>query len=222
MIQQPLRIALVEDHAGTREALMRALSGASSQVTVTGAYESAEAFLLAAARIDLDVLLVDLNLGKMNGVQLIEALHHTKPALKCVALTGLADEDAVLDAIRVGACGYLLKDEPTARIVDAVLEAAAGAYPVSSRVAGFLFRCASRAPMPVEVSPRELELAECLAQGMSYGDCGQQMGVAIGTVQMYVKRLYRKLDVDSKSGVREWFSRYGSTGTSRLNRKPFA
>lgn len=218
-----MRVALVEDHAATREAFLLALGGASTELTVVGAYESAESFLAASTDTAIDVVLVDLNLGKqMNGVQLIDTLQRRSPGLKCVALTGLADEDAVLDAIRVGACGYLLKDEPTARIINAIHEAAAGEYPVSSRVAGFLFHRASRAPMPVEVSPRERELAACLAEGMSYSDCALQMGVAIGTVQMYVKRLYRKLDVDSKSGVREWFSRYGGTGTSALNRKPSA
>ncbi|MBX7097730.1 MAG: response regulator transcription factor [Myxococcaceae bacterium] len=205
----PVRVALVEDHPATREALVRLLEAFPQRARLVCAVPDAESFLRSGKLKDVQVVLADLMLPGKSGSELIAELSTSAPELRCLALTAFDSEQQVLEAIRAGAYGYLLKDEPPERLVSAVEEAAAGAHPVSSRVAGFLFTHTRRAPAPVTLSDREEELARALADGLSYQECAARMGIAIGTVQDYVKRLYRKLDVSSKKEVRAWVSIYG-------------
>lgn len=159
----------------------------------------------------VDVALVDLGLPDLPGTVLIRELAERKPALRSIAFTAFDDDSTVLEAVHAGAHGYLLKDEPSERIVRAIEEAAEGAHPISSRVAGYLLTHARRAPPPISLSDREEELAIALASGHSYAECAQRMGIALGTVQDYVKRVYRKLDINSKRDLREWVSRYATS-----------
>jgi DNA-binding NarL/FixJ family response regulator len=200
----PIRVALVEDHAATRDALVTELSDFSDRLQLVAAFADARVFLRASSTLRVDVVLVDLGLPSLSGTEAIEALARTMPNVRAIALTAFSDEKSVVEAIRAGAYGYLLKDEPIERLVRAIEEAAAGENPVSSRVAGFLIARARRAPPPVALSDRETELSVALADGLSYAECGARMGVTLGTVQEYVKRLYRKLDVNSRKEVREW------------------
>lgn len=200
----PTRVALVEDHAATRSALAFDLADFAERIELAGAFPTARAFLHAAPTLHIRVALVDLGLPDMPGTDVIEALARTTPHVRAVALTAFSDEKSVVEAIRAGAYGYLLKDEPVERLVRAIEEAAAGENPVSSRVAGFLIARARRAPPPVALSTRESELSVALADGLSYAECAARMGISHGTVQEYVKRLYRKLDVSSRKEVRDW------------------
>lgn len=200
----PVRVALLEDHDGTRKALTADLSEFADRVALVGAFADARSFLRAVPTLRLTVALVDLGLPVTSGTEAIEELGRTAPSVRALALTALSDEKSVVDAVRAGAFGYLLKDEPLERLVRSIEEAAAGESPVSSRVAGFLITRARRAPPPVALSDRETELSIALADGLSYAECGERMGISLGTVQEYVKRLYRKLDVNSRREVREW------------------
>lgn len=209
LASSPVRVAVVEDHAATREALVRLVEAFPQRLRLVCAIADAESFLRSGKLKDVQVALADLMLPGKSGSELIAELSTVAPELRCLALTAFDSEPQVLEAIRAGAYGYLLKDEPKERLVSAIEEAAAGAHPVSSRVAGFLFTHTRRAPAPVALSDREEELARALADGLSYQECATRMGIAIGTVQDYVKRLYRKLDVSSKKEVRAWVSIYG-------------
>ncbi len=204
-------VALIEDHAATRTALVDALGDYRGRVRLMFAVGHAAAFFAALESNPVDVALVDLRLPGIDGNELIRTLGEQAPAVRALALTSFDDDASVIDAIRAGAHGYLLKDEPIERLVQSIEEAAAGAHPVSSRVAGFLITHARRAPAPASLSDREEELAVSLSQGLTYADCAQQMGISVGTVQEYVKRLYRKLDVNSKKEVREWVARFVNT-----------
>lgn len=179
----------------------------ASRIDLVAALPSAEAFFRSAAKSDVEVALFNLNLPGMNGCAAIQTLGQECPAVRSLALTAFDDEATVLDTMRAGACGYLLKDEPTERIVRAIEETASGAHPLSSRVAGFIIEHARRRPPAVVLTEREEELAFALADGSSYADCATRMGIAIGTVQEYVKRIYRKLDVSSKRELKLWLAR---------------
>jgi len=202
---QDVSVALVEDHDATREALSELLARAD-RVTLRSSHPTAESLLATNAVDELDVLLVDIALPGLSGPALIEQLGRDVPHVRCLALTVFDDEENVHAAIRAGAFGYLLKDEPTERLLSAIHEAAVGEHPISSRVAGYLF-LNIRAQASATLSDREEELATLLAGGLAYADCAVEMGVALGTVQDYVKRLYRKLGVSSKKEVRHWVLR---------------
>lgn len=200
----PLRVALVEDHAGTREALVHGLADHPERVQVVGVFASGEGFL--GAEPDADVVLVDLGLPGMSGVQVIGAVTRERPAMRSVALTIFDDEDTVVEALAAGAGGFLLKDEPIDRVLSAIEEVTWGGRPLSSAVAGFLIERALRFSPPVILTEREAEVAEALAAGLSYADCGRMLGIATSTVQDFVKRIYKKIDIRSKRELRLWLA----------------
>lgn len=180
----------------------------ADRIEVVGALASAEAFLGTCDELRVDVALIDLGLPGLSGMELIRQLADSRPRLRSLAWTVFQDEQTVSDTIRAGAYGFLLKDEPTTRLVQAIEEAAAGEHPISSRIAGFLFAHVRLGLPLVRLTARETELAAALAEGLSYAECGQRMGISVGTVQDHVKRLYPKLNVSTKSGVRAWVGRH--------------
>jgi DNA-binding NarL/FixJ family response regulator len=202
----PIRVALVEDHAATREALVSLLADAPDRVELVSAFARAEQLLEQVEQLRPAVALIDLQLPGMCGSALISALRRASPSTRALALTGFNNEERVVEAIQAGASGYLLKDEPTGRLLEAIEEVADGANPISSRVAGFLLARARAVPAPIALTDREEQLASALVEGLSYAECGARMGIALGTVQDYVKRLYRKLDVSSKRELRDRIS----------------
>lgn len=208
--QTTVRVALVEDHRETRDELARLLTGFHPRVALVAAFPDAESFLEDPVRLALDVALVDLGLPGATGIEAIRRLSEVDAHVHAIAFTAFDDERHVVAALRAGAYGYLLKDEPPDRVLAGIEEAAAGEHPVSARVAGFLVARARTkdVPPPVALSDRENELAAALAAGQTYAECAESMGIALGTVQDYVKRLYRKLDVNSRREVRAWVERY--------------
>ncbi len=205
--KRQVRIALVEDHEGTRVALRDTLRGYPTRIEVVAAFADGESLLRSSLRRLLDVAVVDLGLPGLSGGETIRALSAELPAVHCVALTVFEDEESVLDVMRAGAYGYLLKDEPDERLISAIEEAAVGSHPLSSRIAGFLIAEARRSPPKIVLTDREEQVARALAEGASYLECADRLGIALGTVQDHVKRIYRKLDVGSKKEVRLWLER---------------
>lgn len=206
-----VRLAIVEDHAPTRATLQHAfITRYADRLDLAAIFPNGDDALRGLTSSPVDVALVDLGLPTIGGADVIRALATKCPKTRCIAFSVYEDEPSVLEAICAGAHGYLVKDEPVERIVRAIEEAAGGEHPVSSRVAGFLLMRA-RSPAPSLLTDRELELAELLAGGLTYAECASHMSVGVGTVQDVVKRLYRKLEVNSRNQVREWVSQ-------RLNR----
>jgi DNA-binding NarL/FixJ family response regulator len=201
------RILLVEDDMHVAPAVAKALEAASAaswqvrHVTTLGAARH------AVADAAFDIAIVDLGLPDGPGIELIRELAGREPPLPAIAFTIFDDRKRVLEVVRAGARGYLLKDEPIARLHEHVSECLDGHAPVSSRVAGFLFELCKPAP-GVALTPREHEVLSCLAEGLSYAACAQRLEVSVGTVQTHVKNLYRKLDVTTRSGAAAWAKRY--------------
>jgi DNA-binding NarL/FixJ family response regulator len=206
----PLRAALVEDHADTRAAIAQTLARFPDRVDLLGTFADAEAFLASDVRSRVQVALIDLGLPAMSGCELISALRRDAPDACAIALTVFDDEETVFAAMTAGASGYLLKDEPSDQLVRAIEDAACGRNPISSRVTSFLIQEVVRRVPKVLLSDRETEVARALSSGLSYAECGERLGIQLGTVQDYVKRIYRKLDVHSKQEVRRWVEQSAS------------
>jgi DNA-binding NarL/FixJ family response regulator len=161
-----------------------------------------EAFQSPGARFDL--ILVDLGLPDMGGIDVIRAMRQTNPSTPILVLSVRDDESHVLGAIRAGAFGYLLKNEPTGAIAYAIHQAVEGEYPISPSLARHLFRLAT-GPQTAEppetafnLAPKELELIKLLAKGHSYKKCALLMNVSLSTIQTYIRRIYQKLDANCK------------------------
>lgn len=209
----PIPVVLVEPHAVERTELAQILVGYPDRVRLVAALSDPRALSLAVRGLDAGVALIALRRPGLHGPELIRQLGQAAPRVRAVVLTACDDEASVLDAIRAGAHGYLLRDEPSERLIAAIEDASGGGHPVSSRVAGFIIAQARRAPLRAVLSDREEELAAALAAGLTYAESAARMGIAVGTVQDYVKRLYRKLDVTSRREVRSWVvARQGMLG----------
>jgi DNA-binding NarL/FixJ family response regulator len=200
--QAARRLVVVEDDAPLRADLV-ALLGASPTLEVVGEAGTARAALALARRLErLDVALVDLRLPDASGADLVAGLVAAHPAVAVVVLTLVEDPDTVIDVLRAGARGYLLKSTPPHRLVAALGEAADGGSPMTSSVARVLVDRVAR-PAPAEALPalsqRERDVLALLARGHTYASVAGALGVGVGTVQSYVKAIYGKLGVASKA-----------------------
>ena len=150
-----------------------------------------------------DLALVDLGLPDRPGVEVIRALAELCPATPVMVVSVFADEARVLEAIRAGALGYLLKDDPSLLITQAIEQLLAGVYPLSPMLANYLFKLAGRdrpssdQPAP-NLTPRERDLLALTASGNSYAESAAAMGISLASVQTHVRNLYRKLGAHSQ------------------------
>lgn len=147
------------------------------------------------------IALVDLGLPDMSGVEVIDQIHSKYPRLPILVISVLSSEKNVLDAIRAGASGYLLKEDHETSILQSLKEFLNGNYPISAGLAHYLFKLAGKPEKPADIgsfSKRELEILNCIAQGMSYMEAAAELDIRLGTVQTYIRSLYKKLDAHSQ------------------------
>jgi len=197
-----IRVALVEDKRVIREGLGEIL-GRSTGIACVGAYASVEQALPGLEHSPCDVLLLDIHLPGMSGVDGVRAVLDRFPRTRILMLTVYEEEEKVFDSIRNGASGYLLKKTPPGQIVDAVRQAIEGGSPLSPEVARRMiehFRTSSAPSRPkTGLTEQERELLKLLAEGHSYAAAGERLGISINTVRDHVRSLYDKLQVHSKS-----------------------
>lgn len=198
------RVALVEDDRVQRAALAEALAAAEDLELVGEAANLQAGKLLLLLR--PDVLLVDLGLPDGRGTDLIREAAQRLPNTEIMVLTVFGDEPSVMQSIAAGATGYLLKDLPAAAVVEHVRELLAGGSPISPMIArqvlNRLPREELRAPPPEGPTPslseQETRVLSMAATGLSYEEIAVQMAISRHSVQTYVKRAYRKLQVHTK------------------------
>ena len=204
MMQDTIRIAVVEDNQAAQEALRMLIDGTHG-FHCTGAWGSAELALdgLAALDVPPDVLLLDINLPGMPGSEAVRIFHERHPAMSILMLTLHDDEDRIFESLCNGASGYLLKKTPPARLLEAIREAREKGAPLSPEIAHKVVRLFRdiRPPSRVEADLTRLEtkLLSLLAEGYSYQSAADEMRVSINTVRNYIRSIYDKLHVHSKS-----------------------
>jgi len=191
-------VSVVEDDEQTALSLAEIL-GCSENLNCGRIYLSAEEMLdhLEEGGELPDIVLVDLSLGLITGQELIASLRQSYPQIVCVAHTVYEDEESVLEALRAGAQGYLVKGCTGEQLVKSLLSLEEGGAPLTPRVARFLlkeFQQESSSPL----SPREQEVLGGLESGLSYKQCASKMTVSVHTVHSHVKKIYEKLGVHNK------------------------
>lgn len=197
-----VRAIAIEDDEAVARLIAQVLS--SHGFEVCGTALTGEDGLALARRDKPDVALVDLGLPRMSGEEVIAAIRKDLPKTKCIALTAVDIPARVLAALRSGAAGYILKPFHASELARAVEEVLSGdAAPISPRAAKVLLAELRGDPPDQRTGPalskRELEVLELLVHGHTYADVAQALGIAEGTVQTYVKRIYEKLDVSTKA-----------------------
>lgn len=173
------------------------LAGGPFEPTIAGTVAEARD---ALAGVRPDLVICDLGLPDGDGVDLIAEIVRQRPELPVLVLTVASSEARILAALRVGACGYLLKEDLGSRLVTAIGEALAGGVPMSRAVARVvLSQVRGRGAPGPALTPRELSIVEMLSRGHSYEDVATGLGISVNTVRSHVRSLYDKLEVSSKT-----------------------
>ncbi len=201
-----IRIMLVDDHPVVRDGLHGVFAADGDFEVVAEAADGQEA-LARVANVDVDVVLLDLRMPRMGGVDTIQALAVQSPHVRVLVLTTFDSDRDVLPAIEAGATGYLLKDASAAELKAAVRAAYAGQPVLAPSVAGRLIGQVRRGPEP-GLSPRELEVLRLVAAGTTNREAARRLLVSEATVKTHLLHLYEKLGVkDRAAAVSEAYQR---------------
>lgn len=197
-----IRVMIVEDDRIAREGLRMLVDGTPGY-HCNAAFGSVEQALATRGGEPPDVVLLDIMLPGKTGSEGVGVLRERWPGAAVVMLTGLTDEDKVFESLCNGAVGYLLKSTPPARILEAVREARDGGAPMSPEIARKVVELFRRTPPPVPLdealTPQEVHLLRLIAEGCSYQVAGDQLEISINTVRNYIRNIYEKLQVHTKS-----------------------
>ena len=200
--EAPVRVVIIEDLLEVREGLAVLINGTSG-FECTGRFRTMEEALAGIEAIRPDVILTDIGLPGMNGIEGTRILTARYPDVPILALSVYGDDENVFDAICAGASGYLLKNTPPARLLDALTEVVAGGAPMSPEIARRVitvfrdFRPPERASF--RLTPQETELLRLMVDGHHYKTAAREMGISTNTVSFHLKHIYQKLQVHSKS-----------------------
>jgi DNA-binding NarL/FixJ family response regulator len=198
-----VRVAIVEDDDRLREQFAQLVESAADMtcVSTSGTAESALGAIPAAAP---DVVLMDVNLPGMNGVECARRLKDLRPQTQIVMLTSLESNDTIFESLAAGATGYVLKRSPGLQILEAVRDVHAGGSPMSAAIArkvvSFFGKRVDPVPSPDldRLSDRERDVLVALAQGQQYKEIADTLGISINTVRNHVKKTYEKLQVNTR------------------------
>ena len=197
-----IKVAIVEDSPGTRESLTELLGRAPS-LRCVGAYPTAEEALGNIPREQPDVVLMDINLPGMSGIECVGLLKDRLPATQVLMLTTYEEADLIFDSLRNGASGYLLKNMPPSELVQAIEQVHAGGAPMSMQIARKVvnhFRQIKQPKSEVDkLTKREHEILSLLAKGYLYKEIADQLGITLSTVRAHLHTIYEKLHVQSRT-----------------------
>ena len=201
----PHTIFVVEDNELTRQSLVRRITDAGAELKVTTAVGSCREIRAALEVSRPEVLLVDLGLPDGDGLDIIRDATRRWPEVLVMVITVFGDEVRVVSAIKAGAAGYLLKDDPAVSIGAALHQLLAGGSPISPAIARHLIRHfrgdaeQPAAPSAVRLTNREMDVLSLASKGFSYGEIAALLSLTPSTVSSYTKNIYEKLAVSSRS-----------------------
>jgi DNA-binding NarL/FixJ family response regulator len=195
-------VAIIEDQAETREGLSF-LIGSTDGFECRHVYDSMETALVGLGNDPPRVSLVDIGLPGMSGIEGVQILRERYPAMAPIMLTVYNDDNRIFRAVCAGACGYLLKNTPPVRLVEALREVAEGGAVMSPQVAIRVTELFRKTHTPGQfssgLSPQELRLLKLLTQGHQNKTAAAEMGLSVHTVSYYLRSIYEKLHVHSRS-----------------------
>lgn len=200
---------LVDDHHALRVGLEHLLSTAAD-IDIVGDAAGGEQALELAVEVEPEVVLMDLSMPGMSGIEATRRLLAVLPDVAVVVLTSFANEDLVVDAVEAGAIGYLLKDAEPDELVRAVRAAARGESPMDPRAARTILT--RRSGGAIELSAREREVLALVARGMANKQIGRALGITEHTVKAHLTSIFAQLNVNDRTSAAMWAQRHGLTG----------
>lgn len=201
-INMAIKVVIIEDLREVREGLAMLISGTNG-FSCVGSFRSMEEAIAKLSRERPDIVLTDIGLPGMDGIEGIKILRQQFPDLPCLALTVYDDDERIFAALCAGAIGYLLKNTQPARLLESLREVQAGGSPMSPEVARRVITLFQNFTPPknaaFHLTPQEKELLKMLVEGHSYKTAAYQLGISIHTVSFHLRNVYAKLQVHSKS-----------------------
>ena len=206
-----ITVSIVEDNEQLRGTLARVISRAEEFVCV-GQHATAEAALENLPKERPQVVLMDINLPGMNGVECVRRLKQLLPETQVMMLTAYEDTENIFNSLAAGASGYMLKRTPRAELLEAIREVRRGGSPMTTHIARKVvqsFLKPAVAPEPThELSEREREVLDLLSQGLMYKEIADKLAISYETVHTYIRRIYEKLQVRTRTeAVAKFLSR---------------
>ena len=198
--EMQIKVAIVDDDEGIRSSLATLIRRAPS-LRLAGEYPDAETAVKEIPRRPPDVVLMDINLPGINGVECVRQLKTALPSTQFLMLTVYEDSESLFKSFKAGASGYLLKRTASARLLDAIRDVHAGGSPMTPQLARRVVQYFSQ-PGDSSVSnltPGEREFLDQLAKGYAYKEIADRMSISIDTVRSYVRTVYEKLHVHSRT-----------------------
>ena len=194
-----IRVLLVDDHDMLRIGLKVYLNN-YDDVEVIGEASDGEQAVMYCHEMSPDVVLIDLNMPRMSGIETIKKVRGTNPNIKFVVLTSFVDEELVQDALQVGAIGYLLKDSSAHDVREAIHRAYHGQTMLSPQATDALVSATVSPPsVGHDLSDRELEILQLLVQGLSNSEIGDELFISRSTVKNHISSIFGKLCVNSRA-----------------------
>jgi DNA-binding NarL/FixJ family response regulator len=198
----PITVSIVEDNEQLRGTLARVLNRSEGFRCVSH-YGNAEEALKDLPQVRPEVVLMDINLPGINGVECVRQLKQLLPELQVIMLTVYEDTDNIFSALAAGATGYLLKRTKSAELLEAIREVHRGGSPMTTHIARKVtqsFLKGGTSPQATEnLSQREQEVLDCLSQGFLYKEIAEKLGISYETVHTYIRRIYEKLQVRTRT-----------------------
>lgn len=204
-VTPPIRIALVDDHVLVRDGVKSLLS-AIAHFQVVGQAESGAQALELVAALELDILLVDVGLPDMNGLELTRRLRALYPGIKILMLSMYDNQEYVRTSISAGALGYVLKNAPSTELIAAIEAVAAGGSFYSPEIARKLV---GNNRDEHDLTPREVQVLSMIAKGANNKEMARELGISVRTVETYRLSIRRKLNIDTAAALVKYAIEHG-------------
>jgi DNA-binding NarL/FixJ family response regulator len=199
-----IKVAVVEDNKTIREGLSVLVSGTDGFKCI-GTYADCESFLKEFEKLTVDVVLMDIGLPGINGIEGVKKAKQINPDISILMLTVYEESEIVYEALCAGAYGYLVKKTPPSRLIEAIKEVYEGGSPMSSRIARQVitsfqnYNNKSAINSQYNLSNREREVLQHLADGSNYQEIADELFISVDTVRHHIRNIYKKLQVHSQS-----------------------
>ena len=194
-----ISISIVEDHDNYRLSLVRLLE-ADGRFLVKGIYSYAELALEGLQNDPVDIAIVDIMLKQMSGIELVRLAKPKAENTQFLMCTSYQDSENVFNALRAGACGYIVKDASASEIINAIVDLHQGGSPMSPYIARKVINLLGRQPESNMnmLTPRELQVLMFLSDGLLYKEISDTLSISLNTVKNHLKNIYKKLHVQNK------------------------
>ncbi len=204
-----IRVAIADDHRVVRVGLQQLL-GTFDDIDLVGVAEGGEAAVAVCEEEHPDVLLLDLSMPDLDGVEVTKRLATTSPDTRIVVFTSFSDRERIVEALDAGAIGYLLKDADPAAIHEAVQAAARGESPLDPKAAAAVLATRASRPVTVELTAREREVLRLVVDGMANKQIARRLGISEKTVKGHLTNLFQRIGVSDRTQAALWAERTGA------------